>query len=105
VATSREGWKTISQGGEVTARFDQWAGSQDERMIAFERTADAPQLDWVTVNQVASDVNNTLSKVASSCSDGKISGFPAGSTVDRSQTVSVGSHAPVFQEGTDGSGP
>jgi hypothetical protein len=33
-------------------------------MIVFERTADAPQLDWVTVNQITSHVNNTLSKVA-----------------------------------------
>jgi hypothetical protein len=36
----------------------------DERVIIFERTQDAPQLDWVTVNQIASHVNNTLGRVA-----------------------------------------
>jgi len=36
----------------------------DERMIVFERVQGAPQLDWLTVNQVASHVNNALSKVA-----------------------------------------
>jgi hypothetical protein len=36
----------------------------DERVIIFEHTPDAPQLDWVTVNQIASHVNNTLGRVA-----------------------------------------
>jgi hypothetical protein len=37
---------------------------QDERTIIFERTPDAPQLNWITVNQSASHVNNSLGKVA-----------------------------------------
>jgi hypothetical protein len=36
----------------------------DERTIIFERTPEAPQLDWITVNQTASHVNNSLGKVA-----------------------------------------
>jgi len=36
----------------------------DERTIVFERSPDAPQLDWLSVNQIASHVNNILSKVA-----------------------------------------
>jgi len=36
----------------------------DERMIVFERRPSAEQLDWLTVNQIASHVNNVLSKVA-----------------------------------------
>jgi hypothetical protein len=36
----------------------------DERVIIFEQTLGAPQLDWVTVNQIASHVNNTLGRVA-----------------------------------------
>jgi len=38
--------------------------SVDERMIVFERRPGAEQLDWLTVNQIASHVNNVLSKVA-----------------------------------------
>jgi hypothetical protein len=33
-------------------------------VVIFERTENAPQLDWLTVNQVASQVNNALSRVA-----------------------------------------
>jgi len=36
----------------------------DERMIVFERRPGVEQLDWLTVNQITSHINNSLSKVA-----------------------------------------
>jgi len=35
----------------------------DERTIVFEQSPDAPQLDWLAINQIASHVNNALSMV------------------------------------------
>jgi len=35
----------------------------DEWMIVFERCPGAEQLDWLTVNQIASHINNALSRV------------------------------------------
>ena len=36
----------------------------DKRTIVFERHPGAEQLDWLTVNQIASHINNALSGVA-----------------------------------------